>query len=726
MDGPVVLVDAESDVERGLVTEWLRTHDVHPREVLAIDAKALAKPLADLADDVPVTPVRVAWLPRERGGSRRVRWSDVVSLDAVRRPPAGVQARIVRREPDRATVVAGEPATVGDLRRRYGRPGTGGFAAFVARQATLALERAERGLLGDHVKVPRLIAEAIEDSPEYRREVAELAARLELPESVVARRAAADLHGLVASMSPIAIDLLTGAARPLHSRAWNVQVDEAGLARLRERNRTHPLVFLPSHRSYADPLLLADVLAERDFPRNHVLGGDNLSFWPVGPLAKRAGVVFIRRSFGDDEVYKLAVRQYFGYLLAKRFNMEWYMEGGRSRTGKLRPPRYGLLANVAEAIEQGRVDDVYLVPVSITYDQLREVSAMAAEQVGAPKKGEGLAWLARYARAQLEPLGSAYVRFAEPISLREALGAEADRRLALQKVAFEVCVGINRVTPVVATALVTLALLGVRDRALTLAQVRQVLGPVRSYLEERGLVGAVGPLSTDTGLRRVLGALERSKVVTIYAGGEEPVYAIERGQHIVAAFYRNSAIHHFVDRAIAELVLLAEPEDRWDAASALRDLLKFEFFFPDRDTHRAQLTAELARMDAGWDTPDGPAVLAGAAFLIAHRVLRSFVDAQLVVALRLAARNPRTPVVEKEFLDECAAVGQQMLLQGRLHGPESLSRELFGSALKLAANRDLVDAGREELGKRREEFAAQLERVVADVRRIDELSVGVP
>jgi len=213
-----------------------------------------------------------------------------------------------------------------------------------------------------------------------------------------------DLAGLVASMSPLAVDLFTGALRPFHTRAWNVEVDDAGLARLRERNRTHPLVFLPSHRSYADPLLLADVLAERDFPRNHVLGGDNLSFWPVGPLAKRAGVVFIRRSFGDDEVYKLAVRQYFGYLLAKRFNMEWYMEGGRSRTGKLRPPRYGLLANVAEAIEQGRVDDVYLVPVSITYDQLREVSAMAAEQVGAPKKGEGVAWLARYARAQLEPL----------------------------------------------------------------------------------------------------------------------------------------------------------------------------------------------------------------------------------------------------------------------------------------------------------------------------------
>ena len=109
MDEPVVLVDADSEVEHGLVAEWLRAHDIRPREQLPINADALARPLAELPVDVPVIPVRVAWLPREREGSRRVRWSDVVSLDAGslgRRPPAGVQARIARREPDRAPVVA--------------------------------------------------------------------------------------------------------------------------------------------------------------------------------------------------------------------------------------------------------------------------------------------------------------------------------------------------------------------------------------------------------------------------------------------------------------------------------------------------------------------------------------------------------------------------------------------------------------------------------------------
>ena len=98
---------------------------------------------------------------------------------------------------------------------------------------------------------------------------------------------------------------------------------------------------------------------------------------------------------------------------------------------------------------------------------------------------------------------------------------------------------------------------------------------------------------------------------------------------------------------------------------------------------------------------DGRAVLERSDLLVASRVLRSFLDAQLVVAERLAARPPRQPVVEKEFLDECGGVGQQMLLQGRLHGPESLSRELFASAMKLAANLDLIDAGREELAQRR-------------------------
>jgi glycerol-3-phosphate O-acyltransferase len=721
----ILLAEPGSGVERALVRRWLQEANVRPSAVLPLDGPGLARSLATTPPDTVVTAARVAWLPRERGGERRVRWADVLSQVNPRRPPVLRQRNIVRREPERARLVVAEPATVAALHERWG--GSGSFAHFVSRQARLALDRAERASLGYRYKVPKDVAEAIEDSPEYRADVAALAARLHLSEPETAERAREDLEGLVASMSPVAVDLLSGALRPLHAYAWDVQADTAGLGRLRELNRRHALVFLPSHRSYADPLLLADVLAAHDFPRNHVVGGDNLRIWPISPLARRAGFVFIRRSFGDDEIYKLALREYLGYLLAKRFNLEWYMEGGRSRTGKLRPPRYGLLAYVAEAVARGRADDAYLVPVAITYDQLREVSAMAAEQGGAAKKPEGLGWLASYARGQLTRVGTVHVCFAEPLSVAGALGPRDHddpdaRRLAVQKMAFEVAVRINRITPVTGTALVTLALLGVRDRALTLGQVRGVLEPLRSYLAERGLPQSGDVLATGDGVRRVLGALAQQNVVTAYTGGDEPVYAIERGQHLVAAFYRNSAIHHFVHRAVAELVLLSQPDDRWDEAMRLRDQLKFEFFFPDKASYREELGAELRRLHPSWETvADGRAVLERARVLVASRVLRSFLDAQLVVAERLAAHAPGRPVAEPEFLGECGGVGRQMLLQGRLHGPESLSRELFSSALKLAANQDLIGPGGEELAARRRAFAARLRELVGRLIVIDEI-----
>src|SRR5699024_5320492 len=121
---------------------------------------------------------------------------------------------------------------------------------------------------------------------------------------------------------------------------------------------------------------------------------------------------------------------YFTQLLVKRFNLEWYFEGGRTRTGKLRPPKYGLLAYVANAVRSGRAEDALLVPVSITYERLAEVGAVAAEQQGAPKRPEGLKWLAGYARAQRTRAGTVYVRFGEPLSLRETLAAAGDPDLA--------------------------------------------------------------------------------------------------------------------------------------------------------------------------------------------------------------------------------------------------------------------------------------------------------
>ena len=162
------------------------------------------------------------------------------------------------------------------------------------------------------------------------------------------------LLALVSVQAPFFEFLFDRGLGPLHTRAWSLDVDWGALDRLQKNNPNKSLVFLPTHRSYADPYILGKVLRATRMPRNYILGGDNLGFFPVGTIGRRAGVVFIRRSFRDDEVYKLALREYMRYLVASGANLEWYMEGGRSRTGKLRRPRYGLLSYLVDAMDEAR------------------------------------------------------------------------------------------------------------------------------------------------------------------------------------------------------------------------------------------------------------------------------------------------------------------------------------------------------------------------------------
>lgn len=564
----------------------------------------------------------------------------------------------------------------------------------------------------------------------------------------VEREARGALHEMVAVQSELALGAIDRLAR-FALRAYDIEVDTDALDSLRTLNRNHGLVFLPSHKSYLDPFILRGALGRGGLPCNHVLGGVNVSFWPMGPVLRRSGIVFIRRSVRDDAVYRAALRAYLGYLVERRYNLEWYLEGGRSRTGKLRPPRLGVLSYLIDAFRARGVDDVFLVPVSIAYDQLQEVAAMAAEEHGAEKKAESLAWMLQYIRSQGQRLGKAYINFAEPVSLRQV---RTVRKLATEKIAFEVLHRINRVTPITPTPLLTLALLGLGDRALTPAEIRSVLDPLLDYVAVRKLPQAgTADLSTAAGVQKALDALVSTKVVSRYTGGAEPVYGIGENQHLVAAYSRNRIIHFFVTRAITELVLLhlvrrpvGHPDEEdageadlgaraWAEALRLRDILKYEFFFAAKPEFAEELRAELAILDPDWErkADDPTAIATGFAelpLLLGHRVLGSFLEAYMVVADRLAA-SPPGRVDEKAFLEECIGVARQYRLQQRIHSGESISKELFRNALSLAGGRGLLaDPGdaenAAEIARRRDRFAAEIREVVDRLDSLRRLAVA--
>jgi glycerol-3-phosphate O-acyltransferase len=742
------LIDAVDALERMVLDRWVHDAGGASSDVVVLPdlrtapssaMSAFASRLAAAGDPL-LTPLRVAWLPKERDGRQTARLWDLLLGDP-RHPPQWRKQWIRRAAGDRMRVIVAEPARLSELHDRLRSSGedpddTTAFAAFVGRRAVLALERAQYRLLGAQYKVPRLVREEIEASPEFRTAARHLAEELGRDAAEVWAEAQACLDEMVTGYSRFLLDIMARAGQVMKRPAYGDEIDydHAQVERVRDELCRHAAVILPSHKSNLDGIIIPIVMHENGLPPVHTFAGDNMAFWPLGPIMRRAGRIFIRRDSKADPVYRWVLREYLGYLVEKRFTLEWYMEGTRSRSGKLGAPKMGLLRYIVDAVREGRTDDVAIVPVSIIYDQLHEVSEYAAEARGAPKERESLAWMLRTFRAQRRHhSGRIYARFGEPLSLRAAVHPDAsseEANLELQKLAFEVSTRINAITPITATALVCMVMLAARGRAFTVEELHRALGRLLAQMRTRRLplASSAEQLDTVEGVGSVLASLAGHHTIERYDRGAEPVYAVAPGQHHAAAFYRNTIIHHFVAGAISELALVHASEcgggDRldafWAAAYRLRDLLKFDFFFEQREAFRKTLATELNERLPAWENrlvegahPD--ALLEQLQPLLAFGVLRPFVEAYLIVAHALL-REPTVAVVDdRVFVVKSLALGEQYLRQQRVRSPEAVSKPLFGTALQLAGNRELTRPG-PGLDERRIAFAAELAEVA---RRID-------
>ena len=751
----VLLTQASTPIEAQLIRDRIAASGGQDRPQVSLGLPGTPVPESVLERDeaTRLVPVRVAWLPEEHAGRRMARLADMMPGHDPYHPSERQQRQILSRQPGRAAVLVGEPATVASLRRHWADTTAGedpaDFAAYVARRATLALDRAEYQLLGPRYRTPSLVKEEILSSRRFRSGLRKVQRGPdEAPPSLA--EAGQVLDELAAGWSRRLIDIMPTLGRMIFQRGFDPQIDynESQVERLRAAMQRHPCIFLWSHRSNLDNLVLTAAMQEKGLPPAHVFGGINMAFGPMGAILRRAGVIFIRRSTGDDPLYKYVLREYVGYVLEKRFNLSWSIEGTRSRTGKMLPPRLGLLSYAADAYLQGRVDDIMLLPVSITFDQLHEIAEYADYARGGAKKPEGFGWLYGFIKAQgAQHYGKIYVRFGEPVSLSAFLGPPsgatatdpAARRLALAKTAFEVAWRINQGMPVTATAAVATILLAMQGAALTFGQIRLGLADALDYLDSRSVptTASLRALSAAEPVRATLDALVAGGLVTYVRDGREPVWLIGPDQQLAATFYRNSLVHFLLDTALCELAVLCARDASTDPVGAfwaeiarLRDLLKFEFYFKDRDEHRRQVHAEMDRHEPGspgWEERlragpmEADALLAQMRPLVSHVLVRPFVEAYRIVADVLAGPDVPTGSDGSADRDEVTrralGLGRQYVAQRRLRSSESVSVLLFQTALQLAGNRGLLGPG-EDLAAQRAGFQAELRDLL---RRLDEI-----
>jgi glycerol-3-phosphate O-acyltransferase len=746
-----VLAFATSPVEAELLTGWLEqrraTYPETKIEALQLPPRnsppeALAQLVEHLDGDEArsILPVRVFWLPRAGASAL----SRVVALLPGRNPyypNERQQRRIVRTEPSLNRVVVGESATVSELRQQWNDNTVGNspkdFAQFVTRRALLALERAEYRILGPQYKSPRLVKPEILASTRFRDGLKKV------PGATI-EEAGKMLDELATGWSRVSVDLVS-VLHKLISRGFDpdIDYDEYEVAAMRTALEAHPAVLLFSHRSYIDGAVVPVAMQDNRLPPVYMFGGINLSFGVMGPLMRRSGVIFIRRKI-DNPLYKYVLKEYVGYVVEKRFNLSWSIEGTRSRTGKMLPPKLGLMTYVADAYLDGRSEDILLQGISISFDQLHETAEYAAYARGGEKTAEGFGWLCKFIKAQGERnYGKIYVRLPEAVSMRQYLGppngsTETDRdakRLAMQKMAFEVAWRIQRVTPVNATALVSALLLATRGLALTLGQLHHTLQDSLDYLErtQTPMSNSALRLRTADGVRAAADALSNGHPVTRVDGGREPVWRIAPEDEHTAAFYRNSVIHAFLETSIVELALAHARNaegDRlqafWDQTMRLRDLLKFDFYFADSAAFRDHIAEEMtwhhdwqARIAAGDAEID--AMLYEKRPLMADAMLRVFFEAYEIVADVL--RDAPAEIGEKDLTQLALGVGRQYAAQGRVRSNEPASALLFATARQVAADQHLLEPV-PELAERRTAFRNELRSVLNDFDHVARIARG--
>ena len=744
----VFLLDAHSSVERDLLQGWIERHAISNARVdsyyiptsrhgkrTKIDPHLEERLAGD--DDPLLVPLRVAWLPEERDGQRRVRLQDFLALGDPRDPNLIRQRWVRTFAADRVRIVQGEPANKTVLETQWTDSGGRGpaegttLAEFVSLKAWLALERAERALRGTRYKVPKFLGETLFRSRGFQQGVKRLADEEGVPVETMRKRTAGYLKEIAATHSPFFIDAATGLMRWIISLGYqHIDYSSDRLKELYALGQDHSLVFLPAHKSNADHLVLQYALFENDFPPNHTAGGKNMDFMPVGPVLRRPGIFFIRREFKENEPYKFVLRQYIDYLVEKRFPLEWYIEGGRSRTGKLRPPRFGMLSYVVDAYMRDLVDDVILIPISIAYDQISDVAAHAAEQQGQKKEEESATWLVQTLRNVRRKYGLVYLRFGETISLAETVEqgidlAAEDGRLVVPKIAFEVSKRINDATPITPVSLVTLALLSRGGGGLTVTETIAVLEPYLAYVKQRELPTAA-PLSLDNEAeaRVALESLVDSDVVSRIDGPGDQVYVVEKDQHLAAAYYRNTIIHFFVNAAIVEVSVAGMLRDGVFGideftlrAFAWRALLRFDFFFDSREEFGAAVGEELVLACPGGEAcleeDRLEATLISLAPYSTPAVLRPFVEAYRLVADVLVRAEPGEALTPTDIHNRALALGRQYEAQGEISTPESLSFALFDAGIALAENSGVLDA--DTPPEQRERFLEDLEDALADI-----------
>ena len=492
-----------------------------------------------------------------------------------------------------------------------------------------------------------------------------------------------------------------------------VTINEDGLKRVKSMSQKGPVIFIPCHKSHIDYLILSYLLYNNNMPCPHIAAGKNLSFWPMGPLFRRGGAFFIRRTFKGAVLYSKVFSEYIYNLLSEGFNIEFFIEGGRSRTGKMILPKLGLLSILLNAFKNGACEDLIFSPIFIGYDRVLEESSYLHEIEGKEKQPENFRQVIKARKFLKKRYGRIYIQFHEPISFKEILlqygtpiedMPSKDFNILCRNLGHRIINAINSISVVTPHALVAAVVMNCGKKSFTFDHLMSHIETYMNYLLSQKVKLADTLLMDQLNtLEHVLDTYVQRKFIDKVSENPEALltaalFKVNENKRPNLEYYKNNCISFFVPAAITAIAILAKDAFQFSATDLHDDYKFLQYFFKYEFAYDVDKTPEYfvrKNLKAFIDDavlmphPKLPDTynLTSSGFRklqLFSRFLKPYFESYWIV-LNFLMKNSQNSMKAKERLKKIETIGNRMYKSKEIERKESLSVINYSNGIEFFA-----------------------------------------
>ncbi len=585
--------------------------------------------------------------------------------------------------------------------------------AFTLRRLLLQrINRHRQSIIGPVIKSRMELKENILTHDRLQQFILKHAEETETPLRQVQKKASEYLEEIAADYSQNWIRMYDLTLRVMFRILFDGMIlDTEGLEKVKKMSHNGPLVLVPCHKSHLDYLIISWLFLYHQLPCPHIAAGKNLSFWPLGTIFRGGGAFFLRRTFKGEPLYAKVFSEYIYKILEEGFNLEFFIEGGRSRTGKLLMPKLGLLSIIIDAFKKGACEDLIFVPVFIGYDRVLEEKAYIHEIEGGQKEPESLKQVIKARKSLKARYGKVYVNFSDPISLKDYLAKnrihletlmKQEQTIFCNKIGLHFLHAINNISVVTPHGVMASALLNISKKRFAKNLLVSCLDTYMTHLKATNAILA-DTLKKDTvnAFNQVLDTfvtrkfIERASRVEADESSETgELLKIHENKRPSLDYYKNNCIIFFIPAALTAASILSRDSFQFTASDLLSEykflqvLFSSEFAFDENKPAEQMIRKTLkAFIDDSMliphpTLPDTYRLTSSGLRKVKFfaRFLKTFFESYLIV-LTFFARYPKDSVDAKDQLKKIQSMGNRMYKQKEIERIESLSKISYGNAI---------------------------------------------